>query len=428
MSALALLRLAGAAVVVRQALVLRSVWRSRRFLTGPDQPVTTAAAATKEPAVHVVLPVLREAPLLDEAVAHFAAMVPAYRLVIVTTAREAHQRADHPDAPDTVAAAARLAAAGRCVHLHSPDPDGVKADQLNVAADHLRATAGDEAFLLVYDADSRPPPSSLAALEQAMARWPSAEVFHQSSRFELRHHDRRAANPARGIVDAGALRANRFVLAYELPRLRNRLHTNPLKRRLSSLVYTHVTGHGLCVRLSLLARLPFPARSPLEDMHYSFWLNSHRVLMVPVAGLDVAAVPGTLAEQFRQASRWFYGPGRFWAYRRDRRAAPGWRTEVLAASAAAISAEWLSCAVAPLLLAIAVRGGRASRAYAAAFAAVYAGQLVVTDLTLAPGEQASRRVARLVGYPLNSMLFGWAGVTGAVRLAAGRSGAGKTER
>jgi hypothetical protein len=35
-----------------------------------------------------------------------------------------------------------------------------------------------------------------------------------------------------------------------------------------------VTGHGLCVRLSLLERLPFPARSPLEDMHYSFTLCS----------------------------------------------------------------------------------------------------------------------------------------------------------
>jgi len=416
---------AAAVAVVRQALVLRSVGRSRRFLTAPDR----TGGVGEAPVVHVVLPVLREAPLLDDTVAHFAAMVPADRLVVVTTAREAHQRADHPDAPDTVAAAARLAAAGRCVHLHSPDPHGLKADQLNLAAEQLRPTAGDQAFLLVYDVDSRPPLSSLAALEQAIARWPSAEVFHQSSRFELRPHDSRPATWNRWVVDAGALRANRFVLAYEVPRLRNRLHPNPAKRRLSSLVYTHVTGHGLCVRLSLLARLPFPAHSPLEDMHYSFLLNTHQVPMVPVAALDAAAVPDTLTEQFRQATRWFYGPGRFWTYRRDRRAAPGWRTEALTVSAAAISAEWLSCAVAPLLLlALAARGGRSGRALAAAFAALYTGQLVITDLTLAPGVPTGRRLARLAGYPFNSLLFGWAGVAGAVRLAASRSGAGKTER
>ncbi|HUZ26193.1 MAG TPA: hypothetical protein VMV07_20760 [Streptosporangiaceae bacterium] len=41
-----------------------------------------------------------------------------------------------------------------------------------------------------------------------------------------------------------------------------------MKRALCSGVDAHVTGHGLCVRLSLLEKLPFPARSPLEDMHY----------------------------------------------------------------------------------------------------------------------------------------------------------------
>ena len=51
-------------------------------------------------------------------------------------------------------------------------------------------------------------------------------------------------------------------------------------------VYAHVTGHGLCVRLSLLEQLPFPARSPLEDMHYSFILGSRGLPMVPVPSLD----------------------------------------------------------------------------------------------------------------------------------------------
>jgi Glycosyl transferase family group 2 len=69
-----------------------------------------------------------------------------------------------------------------------------------------------------------------------------------------------------------------------------------------------VTGHGLCVRLSLLLRLPFPHRSPLEDMHYSFRLGSHGLAMVPVASLDRAEVPGSVRAQVGQAARWFFGP------------------------------------------------------------------------------------------------------------------------
>lgn len=381
-----------AAVTVRQALVLRSVLRSRRFLARrePSLPVDNAAT------IHVVLPVLREGAILPEAVDHFARMVPSSRLLVVTTAREEAERTDHRDALDTVAVAARLAASGRCVHLHSPDPRGLKADQLNVAAGHLAAAASPDDFLLCYDADSRPPSNSLHDFRLAIAQRPYADVFHQSSRFEL-HEDRPAGRRASGgfaraVADAGTLRANRFVLAYELPRLLNRQpSTPPTKRRLSSLVYTHVTGHGLCVRLSLLQRLPFPTRSPLEDMHYSFILNSHQVPMLPVASLDTAGVPDALAVQFRQASRWFYGPGRFLAYRRDPRTARGWRTVALALSAAAISVEWLSCAPAPVLLAVV------------------------------------GRLARLLAYPIHSSLFGCAGAVGAARIAAGRSGAGKTE-
>ncbi len=75
------------------------------------------------------------------------------------------------------------------------------------------------------------------------------------------------------VCGAGALRANRFVLGYEIPRLLNRsAQVSAVRRALCSGVYAHVTGHGLCVRLSLLQKLPFPARSPLEDMHYSFIL------------------------------------------------------------------------------------------------------------------------------------------------------------
>jgi len=76
-----------------------------------------------------------------------------------------------------------------------------------------------QAFLACYDADSRPPLDSLARFTRAIADHPGADVFHQSSRFESRL--RPAAGPLRrvgaAVCDAGALRANRFVLGFELP-------------------------------------------------------------------------------------------------------------------------------------------------------------------------------------------------------------------
>ena len=43
-----------------------------------------------------------------------------------------------------------------------------------------------------------------------------------------------------------------------------------------------------------------------------------------------------------QASRWFYGPGRFYRYLRDPVTVSGWRARLLATSAFAISVEWLA--------------------------------------------------------------------------------------
>jgi hypothetical protein len=130
--------------------------------------------------------------------------------------------------PAAVAGVRELTASGHCLRLHSPDPLGLKADQLNYAVQHSTRllppglpAAG--AFLVCYDADSRPPKDSLACFAQAIKDSPGADVFHQSSRFEYRFP---APRPTAGLArlaaaacDAGALRANRFVLGFEIPRL-----------------------------------------------------------------------------------------------------------------------------------------------------------------------------------------------------------------
>jgi hypothetical protein len=432
-----LARLALAAGAVRHLGVLGGMARSRAFLRDParTRSIKDADGCSAAPRLHVVLPVLREAATLEAAVDHFSVLVedPSWQIVVVTTERERAERDRHPDAPDTVALAADLAREGRCTHLHYPDPTGLKSDQLNHAAECLVTDGADpdSTFLVCYDADSRPAGTCLEDFGRAFADNPDVDVFHQSSRFELRGAGAPGAlaRLTRTIVDAGALRANRFVLAYELPRLLNRATTGGRPPLRSQLTYTHVTGHGLCLRLALLRWLPFPARSPLEDMHYSFLLNTHAVALCPVPSLDVAEVPDDVHAQYRQAAQWFLGPGRFARYRRDTHARPGWRTDGLAASAALISAEWLSCAVVPIaLLGALTCRDRGTRRWAAAMTGAYAAQLVLTESVMHPDEPLGRRARRLAVYPVACTLFGAGGWIGAARLVTGRVRAEKTER
>lgn len=183
---------------MRQLLVLGAIVRSRRFLARDFAAGDAISAMGSPPPVfYIAIPVLREAHVLRHALTHFETLTKGHQaqLIVVTTAREAAEGARHQGAPDTICVAEEFARQGRCLHLHYPDPEGRKADQLNFVVDHLTATLVEEAlsrsFLLCYDADSRPPIDSLAWFEHAIARHPDASVFHQSSRHRAspRSHD-----------------------------------------------------------------------------------------------------------------------------------------------------------------------------------------------------------------------------------------------
>jgi cellulose synthase/poly-beta-1,6-N-acetylglucosamine synthase-like glycosyltransferase len=430
-----------AAGALRQMFVLSAIVRSGQFLRQrPDIRPPSPAGERLALRFFIVVPVLREAALLRETVAHFRALAcgHAATVVVVTTAREAAEAGKHGAAGDTVAVARELEREGQCAHVHYPDPRGLKGDQLNYAAACCAAMLPDGvpasgAFLVCYDADSRPPPGSLGCFAQAINDNPGADVFHQSSRFELRPAHRSPGGLQRvslAVCGAGALRANRFVLGYEIPRLFNRsAQAGAVRRALCSGVYAHVTGHGLCVRLSLLQKLPFPARSPLEDMHYSFILGSRAVPMVAVPNLDTAEVPGTVTTQVRQAARWFFGPARFARYLKDPATHPGWRARVMALSALGSAAEWIGCLIVPALVCVLIAAGSPPvRITAACFAAVCLMQAVLTESWLGTASQVGVRLARLALLPVACMVHGAGGVLGCVQLLGGGSGAGKTER
>lgn len=133
--------------------------------------------------------------------------------------------------------------------------------------------------------------------------------------------------------------------------------------------------------------------------------------------------------QFRQLSRWFFGPARFLMYLRDPAVPPGLRSYALAASAAGITVEWLYCGVAvPVLLAGICWGDRGALPLTGVFLVVYTSQLVAVDCYLAPAAPLISRLLRLAAYPFVFMLFGLAGMSGLFQFLRGQSGSGKTER
>jgi cellulose synthase/poly-beta-1,6-N-acetylglucosamine synthase-like glycosyltransferase len=421
-------------LLARQLFVLGAIVRSRTFLRTP-----ASRRSSGTPTMFIVIPVLRETAIIAETIKHMEALAEGHlaQVIVVTTERET---ADPLSSGNTVALVEELAAGGKFVHLHYPDAKGLKGDQVNFAAVYCATTLlGDvpakEAYVVCYDADSRPPLDSLSHFESAICTNDDASVFHQSSRFELRAPSGDGGKAwlgrlGRAVCDGGALRANRFVLGFELPRLLSRTsRVGRLKRAMCSYVYAHITGHGLCIRLSFLLDHPLPTQSPLEDMQYSFRLGSRDIPMVPVASLDHAAVPYTIAAQVEQASRWFFGPARALRYLREPATLPGVRSRLQAMSALGSAAEWLGCAVvAPvtLVLICAVRGPL--QFVAICLALTYAVQLVMTDLALATPSTFRQRVVRVLTCSIATVLFGIGGFIGAVNLLKGGSGIGRTER
>jgi cellulose synthase/poly-beta-1,6-N-acetylglucosamine synthase-like glycosyltransferase len=410
--------------VARHALVLLAHVRVMRFLREETvDPVTLADPEAPGLKCHVVLPMMREQRLLRESVEHFHTMMSGTdgKIVVVTTERESEfTTAGIQSTPDLAAA---LADGDQVLHMHYTDAKGRKGDQINYAAQQLAiGTSAEErncTIIVVYDADSRPSLESANRMIECARNNPRVSVFQQSARFRL--VDRQHGRLRQCVADGGALRANRFVLSYEIPRLLNRRPDATLWRKIASKVtYGHVTGHGLGLRLDWLLRCPMPSNTIMEDMWYGFSLAAHNVHVVPVKVLDVSDVPSSIALQFRQAERWFMGPSRALLYRRHamrigepatgRRSPSGWASALIAFSGLLISAEWLSRAFAlPVLVLLARSDQRRTSWLSRIFLTMYAGELFSAELQLGDGRGLRSSALRLAAYPLSNTLFGVAG-------------------
>ncbi|MFJ6769998.1 glycosyltransferase family 2 protein [Kitasatospora sp. NPDC091257] len=344
-----------AAVAARNANGLRHV---RRTLAWADRPTPPPAA---EPMVlHVVIPVLREQQHIAGALAWFVPLLrdfPGSTMTLVSTAREDRER-DHLAArlmgavkadltverfpqligEELTALAEALAATGERAltaataaealsafpttadvivdeiarirgqvvrHVHY-EGDGRKAGQVNAAVDQLAADSAD-AYIAVYDVDSRPSRELLLRTAEFLARRRVEDgelprVVQQSARFATQG----AADTwwERSLCRGAARAQTLWTLRREIPNLRR--YAGSARRARSRQGLAQTVGHGLLVRADVFRKVGgLPTFTVLDDVAFGYRLT---LTGIPVDSLPfTTTVPAAehLPELLSQSERWF---------------------------------------------------------------------------------------------------------------------------
>lgn len=202
--------------------------------------------------------------------------------------------------------------------LHYDGTSGNMADQVNYAVTHfLGESEYEDAFFALYNADSRPNPSTLTVVAEQIninteAYAIAPRVIQQSSLFTLNYNDL-ANSPSGYVLKAAAMFQSKWTLVHELTRLRRQSLNVFLKNKNPSFLnlalrtnLAHCVGHGLFVSLSKLEETPFPVDTVNEDLPFGFTQCCLREQIIPISILENSESPITLRSLFNQKKVWFW--------------------------------------------------------------------------------------------------------------------------
>ncbi|MGK5544987.1 hypothetical protein ACSNOH_09680 [Streptomyces sp. URMC 127] len=434
----------------------------------------TAPRAAEPPAVvvHFVVPVLREQEHIADALAWYARLLPGLpgsTLTVVTTARERHERGLLIDqlasglrrppqlTPAEDAAVARLhdTAVGRRLsrdevadalapfplteqvvadalaqpayqglpvrHVHY-DGVGREAAQVNHAVATLPPGPG-EAYIAVYDIDSRPTPALLQHTVTSIARHHAEygqmpPVVQQSARFTTQGTSSRGWE--RAVCHGAARLQTLWTLRREIPAFDR--HARAVRHRHGALRaavggggLAQTVGHGLWVRRDTFTRLGgLPTYTVLDDLPFGYQLTVCRIPVCCVPALAVAPGPEDIAALVAQGQRWFANYLDYAACHAAARSS-GRGTAPMRASALLVGwyrgAAWLTRTPATVVcLLLAVHRRTAGPVRAAAGVALWLGVVTpVRQLAAADGrrptagEQVREALLLLAAYGLSSI-------------------------
>lgn len=341
-------------------------WELRRTLAllNRPQPAPAAEPPNAAPAIHLVVPVLREQACIPAAVRWFAQLLrffPAMTLTFVTTAREDRERdllaeeiagsgpgpvnsarfpqlgseqvaaldAAKRQSPGPILTARQVrhvleafpttmevldqelagaAVQGLAIRRLHYNGDGRKAAQVNYAVGRLPDDS--EAYVAVFDIDSRP---ELALWRRTVAfmlerRDLDGElppVVQQSARFATRGISSRAWE--RAVCRGAARLQTLWTLRREIPSFHR--YTASVRRSGGRPAHglAQTVGHGLLVRLDVFRHVGgLPTFTLLDDLPFGYRLTVEKVPVHVVPQTAVADAPEHLSELVAQGRRWFH--------------------------------------------------------------------------------------------------------------------------
>ncbi|KKP40362.1 MAG: hypothetical protein UR29_C0002G0016 [Candidatus Woesebacteria bacterium GW2011_GWC2_33_12] len=301
-------------VLIRGLTTLPSLFKSFSWLKSfeidikPIQP-------HKHNFVYILIPVLREQkriiPTLKYFVKHFGRN--KFQIVVITTQKEFKKPIFRSSTFSIVRNFILKNKLEQIVtYINYPSKTGGMAHQLNFALSKIK---NRNAFIAVYNADSRPHPKTFIFFHEELERNPNGKAFQQSAIFLKNYQEiDRNKNLAKSLfLRASAILQTRWTLAHEIPRLLRQSTYYP--KFLQKFVNAHVVGHGLIIKINVLREIGgFPTSSLTEDLFLGYLLRSKGINIYPIPVLEFADAPASVLGLWNQKYVWFWGPMKYFSY------------------------------------------------------------------------------------------------------------------
>ncbi len=199
--------------------------------------------------------------------------------------------------------------------INYPYTDGVMSHQINYAVKKLaEKTENTNAIFAVYNADSRPHLNTLKYVSITLKEFENQtgvtpNIVQQSSLFTLNYN--KYPNGLTGyILRSAALFQTKWTLVRELSRFRSQSKhvIEQSSNFLSKIFHTkisHCVGHGLFVRLGLLANEYLPTETINEDLPFGFYQCCKGEPILPLPVLENSETTETMRGLINQKRFWF---------------------------------------------------------------------------------------------------------------------------
>jgi len=284
---------------------------------------------SKAPFFVVFIPLLREQPMILEIINHFEKIVHEegrMTVALVTTNREDIEGLDEQKLTTSDVVSQSLLKLSHISkkhifkHYHTDGTDTCKGDQINQALKlflaEFKCLKEQEVYVGVYDADSRPDPSTIIFLYdriedhfQLHKNLPPA--FQQVPIYFNQMIP--SWNMTRLFLNARVLHNLDFALTREFPAMQASVdyqEYSGLKSLLTAWL-THLIGHGEFIHLPILSRIGF-FRAPSADTSLGYVLTFLNIPIIPIPLFDVSETPKNLWALVKQGAVWYRGVSLYW--------------------------------------------------------------------------------------------------------------------